>query len=122
MARKDIIPAYLLANGTSLASSFNTSQTNIDYQDHVGLIIQTSGVTANTGQFNIQVLLQPPGGTASSWATLTGLVPALANADLLWAVALNWLPFSAVRVSFAPGGGGPNGTVQIWLEAKQGGG
>lgn len=124
MARKNIARKKI-ASGVSLATAFQSELSNVQWLDNVGYIIETSGVTDNTGTFSVQVrnTTSDDPNEQSQWANLTlTAVPTLANANAVFAINLNQLPFSEVRVAFTPAGITPDGTVTIWASIKQVGG
>lgn len=124
MARKNLTRPYLVATAQSLGSAFQTLPMSVDYLDNVGIILDAKSVTTNSGNFAVQVRFKVvETGQFSNWGTLTlDVIPTLANASVAIAINLNQIPFSEFRVTFTPGGGTPNGTVDVWLSARQVGG
>lgn len=121
MSRKNIVRAFRLKDDQSLAASFTTAATNVDYLDNIGFIVTTSGVTNNVGTFGVQVrLTDAEHNTSSDWVDLSlSGTPTLANANLSFAINLTQLPFSEVRLQFTAGGIGPDGTADVWIEVKE---
>lgn len=123
MARKEINKKLLLT-GQSLGASFQSPVTNVDYQDTVVYIVETAGITDNTGTFQVQARIKvsdDPNQT-SSWVDLTGLSFALADANVTDGLEIREVGYSETRVVFTPAGGTPNGTTKLWVEIKQVGG
>lgn len=123
MARKNIARVKI-TTGQSLASSFQSPSSDVQYLDNVGVIIQTSGVSAGTGTFGIQVRdkIGDNPSSYSNWADLTlSGIPTMAGADQTIAIGLTQLPWSEFRVVYIASGGA-NGTVDIWHSIKQVGG
>lgn len=120
MARKTTIGGVRIANDQSLASNFQTSAYEIEMIDNVGLTIETSGVTDNTGTFAVQVRIRENENIVSGWVSLTlSSVPTLANADDSFFVSLNQLPPCEIRVTFTAAGGTPDGTCDIFFSGTQ---
>lgn len=123
MSRKELLTGYQLKDNQSLAADFQTAATTVKNIDNVGVNISTTGVTTNTGTFNVQhrvvQTVNPGTGAAlafSDWATLTLSPPAtLANADTVILINLNQLPPGEIRVTFTAGLSTPNGTADIWV-------
>lgn len=119
MARKSIIKGYKLVTAHTLATSFNSAAVGIDYMDNIGFIFDCSSVTDNTGTFSIQARIKADENSFSAWATLaiTGLT--LANAAVALPLDMAAMPWSEIRVVFTAAGGTPNGSVNVWMQAKQ---
>lgn len=124
MARKNLAIPFKIAAAHSLAASFSTSPMNVDFLDNVGIIIDATNVTDNTGTFDVQVRFKDPkSGEVSGWGSLTlDTVPTLADASAVLVVNLNQIPFSEFRISFTAAGAVPDGSANIWFSARQVGG
>lgn len=123
MARKNIARAFRTKRAQSLAASFQTSPINVDYLDNVVFTVETASVTDNTGTFGVEARLKGDNNEASAWFPLElSLVPTLANANDKIVIKLDNVPFSEVRLTFAAAGATPDGTCDVWVEAKQLGG
>jgi hypothetical protein len=128
MAKKDSVFGYKLTTAQSLSASFNSAVFRVKYLDNIGINIDCTGVTSNTGTFAIQhrivkEALPSESTFKSSWATLTlDAVPTLAGASTVFFVNLNQVPPGEIRVAFTAAGGSPNGSCDIWLSATSLGG
>lgn len=129
MARKNIIRPFKILAGQSLAAGFQSSPINIDYMDNIGIIIDASSVTDNTGTFTVEARAKDPATNAtSSWVNLplsngsTVAPPTLADADASFDVFLYNVPYSEFRIVFSAAGGTPDGVADVWIESKQVGG
>lgn len=118
MGRKNNVYYDVIESAKSLASSFTTTEFNVESVDNVGFIISTSGVTANTGTFVIQKRYQAKDNpvNVTSWANV-GSTLVLANANAVAELTINQTVPCQLRISFTPGGGSPNGTCAITMAA-----
>lgn len=105
-----------MADEQSLAASFETSATNINWLDNVAIQIKVRNVTDNTGQFSIEV-----SNDKDVWQAvdLDPVIPVLADADADIFVNMSQLAWAWVRVKFVAAGGTPDGDVTITLTAKE---
>ena len=97
-----------------LSASGETPAINVEAFRYCGIVISTSGVADNTGEFAIEV-----SNAGSGWAPLEadGL-PALADANADLASGLVLAPFDRVRVAFTAAGSAPDGTAQVFVTLK----
>lgn len=110
---KQIESAMSLAGGDTQSAVFNIPRTIMN----VGIIIETSSVTDNTGTFDVQYRINT-GDETTGWATLTlGSTPTLADADATFLINLNQIPPGDIRIAYNNGGGTPDGTAAIWIAA-----
>lgn len=120
MGSKGFIEGHRLADDQSLAANFNSNVVTIKSIDNVGIVIETSSVTDNTGTFGVDVRIKKDDNTFSSWVGLTlSSTPTLANADDQFFINLNQLPPCELRVTFTAAGSVPDGTCDIWVSGKQ---
>lgn len=113
MSRKQLLQANKISDAQAMSGNFQTSPVMIETADNVGLWIDTSGVTANTGVFTVQVRAYKDDNNFSDWADLTTTYT-LANADTVFFRKELGLPNCQIRVSFVGSG---DGTVDIWISA-----
>ena len=116
MSRKNVIAPYKIADNQSLATSFETPPTNIQFLDNVALQVSTSGVTDNTGQFSIQV-----SNDGQTWQDidLDPAIDPLADDNANIFVNMSQLAFAQIRLKFVAAGGTPDGTVTAIITAKE---
>ncbi len=108
-----------LESAQSLAASFSTDWLTIAYQDNVGYLITTSGVTDNTGTFAVEVRMTDSNGVSSDAVALTlDATPTLADTDAEFFINLNQVPATQVRLTFTAAGGTPDGTAAIFVHSK----
>lgn len=106
-------------NGVSLASTVNSKAFSLLDLDNVGITLNTSAVTTNTGTFTVEGTNDNPynmdGSTKTSgvvWFNIpVSPTMVLANANATFEPDLNQVPWAYLRVKFVPAGGTPNGTV-----------
>ena len=128
MSRKSVLP-FVVAASQSLAASFTTIPTIINYLDNIGYQI-TVTTSDSTGTFAIQASndFRPaangpefPVANPGTWSTLTlgGAVaaPVAAAANDTIVIDMNQVPFSALRVIYTSTVAG-TGTCKIALFAK----
>lgn len=113
--RKNVLLPYKFLDAQSLASSFNSEVITIQYLDNVGITLACSGVTDNTGEFFVECSID-----GETWIDIEVSPQILLDdADDNILINLNNLPFSKVRLTFAPAGGTPNGVVTGYITAKE---
>ena len=125
--RKNILK-YVLATDQSLAATFSTKPTVIDYLDNCSYQINVS-TSDSTGSFAVEVSndynVQEPSQYVSNPGTWTALtlsgIPAVQGTDDQIVINLNQLPFGAFRLTYTASTPG-TGTCTIVLECKQVGG
>lgn len=113
-------------NGISLAVEQVTPAFDIRWHDNIGIQLDTTGVTTNTGTFYVEATNQNPfnadGSQVSSVISWEALdvepVNTLTNTDAKFRINANQVPFGFIRVHFVPAGDTPNGTVIGILVAK----
>lgn len=127
MARKNVLP-YKLATLQSLSSNFTTPPTNITYTDNISYQINVT-TTNSTGTFAVEVsddyqrdattnaLINPGHWVALS---LSG-TPTVAGANDTIDIALQQVPYGAIRLSYSSIVAG-TGTCDIYFLSKQIGG
>lgn len=119
MASRNVLRGKQIESAMSLSGGDTQSEVfNIPYSlTNVGIIIETSGVTDNTGTFDVQYRVNN-GDEQSGWATLTlGSTPTLANANATYLINLNQIPPGDIRIAYNSGGSVPDGTAAIWIAA-----
>lgn len=111
--RKNVIVPHKLVEGQSLDNSWTSPPVNVQFLDNVGFSIVTSDVSSNTGLFSVEATIDEV-----YWETLpvSPTIEPLASADASYLVALQQVPFRAVRVAFTGSG---DGTVDIYVTAKE---
>lgn len=110
---KQIESALSLSGGDTESSIFEIPLS----LKNVGIVIETSGVTDNTGTFDVQYRINN-GDKQSGWATLSlGSTPSLSDADATFLINLNQIPPGDVRIKYNSAGGTPDGTAAIWIAA-----
>lgn len=111
MSRKNAILPFHLVSAQSLLADFESQETNIQFQDNVGITFSTSGSDV-TGQFYVQVF------DGVDWFDIE-VSPdiTISGADAKMVCYLNQLPFQKIRVRFEFGSG-TAGTVDVWLTSK----
>lgn len=128
MSRKNILAPELIASQQSLAASFQTVPTVINYADNIAYQINVT-TSNSTGTFSVQVSVDyqqatpSQAGRTGNWADLSlgGGVPTVTAANDSIAINLFQLPFSAVRLSYVAGAAG-TGHADIYIMHKQVGG
>lgn len=128
MARKNIV-SYPILVARSLAASFQSVPTFIQYLDNVSYQINVT-TTNSTGTFAIQAsndyaideitnTVTNPG----NWMDLTlgGGTPAVAAANALIAISMNQVPFKALRIAYTAGTPG-TGICSAFINCRQLGG
>jgi hypothetical protein len=114
MSRKNYAQ-HQLCSAKSLAASFSTASTILKGLDNVGYTIATDNVVTNSGKFQVMARIGD-----GDWQELTfSSSMTLANADDSWILNLNQVPFTEIRIDYAPGAPGDDGDVDIWLSAKE---
>lgn len=110
-----------VSDAQSLGADFSTDPIDVGTRvDNVGINIETSGVTDNTGIFYIDHRVYKDANNASGWAELTlSSAPTLADGNDTFLINLNQLPKGQIRVRFVAAGGTPDGTVDIWVAGKE---
>lgn len=128
MARKNVLD-HVLIEAQSLAASFNSSPTIVQYMDNISYQINVS--TSNSqGTFAVQGSLdyipsdpteQRPA-AAGNWVDLDiGGVPVVNAANDTILIDLNQLPFKAIRLAYTSTVAG-TGLCNIYINARQLGG
>jgi hypothetical protein len=124
MSRKNVLAPVLIASNQSLASSFNSSPTIINYLDNCAYQINVN-TSNSTGTFAVQASLDySPGGpnepiaNAGNWVSLSmSGVPTVSAASDVININLNQLPFKAIRLAYTSTIAG-TGTCNIYVMAK----
>lgn len=128
MSRKNVLLPVVLEAAKSLAASFTTTPTIINYQDNIAFQINVT-TTNSTGTFSIQASMDyEPGVNGSGPAaagnfadlTLSGS-PTVAAANDVITISMNQVPYKALRLSYTSTIAG-TGTAAILIMAKQVGG
>lgn len=128
MARKNSFTSRLNA-ATSLAASFTTAPTMVNYEDNIAYQINVT-TSNSTGAFSVEASLDySPGGptenaaVSGNWVqlNLAGGNPTVAAANDSILVDLNQLPYKAVRLKYTAGTAG-TGVCDIFLSARTLGG
>lgn len=127
MARKNVLLPQLIATGQSLAASFTSVPTVINFDDNIAYQIDVN-TTNSVGTFAVQASLDyvPASPTqnavAGHWINLTlSGSPSVASTNDDIIIDLNQLPYSAVRIAYTSTVAG-TGTCEIRIMAKQVGG
>lgn len=117
MGRKNVA-AKKLSSAQSLAASFFSPVTDTTKMDNISYIVETSGITDNTGTFTLQARNKHSDNLndQSQWIDLVSAA-ALANADTAFGIDAD-IKFSETRLKFVAAGGTPNGTCNIWFQGK----
>jgi hypothetical protein len=112
--RKNVLLPFKLLDSVSLAASFSSEPVTIQYLDNIGITLQCTGITANTGSFRIECSVD-----GDLWVDI-GVTPSisLANTNDNIIINLSQLPFSKLRVAFTPAGSTPNGVVVGYITGK----
>lgn len=127
MSRKNQLAAKILT-AQSLSAAFTSPPTLIKYLDNCSYQINIS-TSNSTGTFSVQgsndFAMNEPSNTVTNpgnWAAipLSAVISAAAANDTAL-IDLNQLPFTAVRVSYAPTIAG-TGVIDLYLQMKQVGG
>lgn len=125
MSRKLVLaPDVPIAIGQSLATSFTSVPTMIDFQDNIGYQINIT-TTNSTGTFTVQASLDYlkanglENGRVGNWVTLplSGSPTAGAANDSI-SISLNQLPFRAVRLVYTAAVAG-TGVADIYIMSKE---
>ena len=121
--RKNVLTPVVIASNQSLATSFTSTPTIVDYLDNVSYQINVS-TTDSAGTFAVQASLDYfPGDAnnkpvAGNWADLElSRVPTVASASDVILISLNQVPFRALRIAYTSTTAG-TGTCNIIIEAK----
>lgn len=115
MADKQLLIASKIGDALDLSGAVQTNPVTIKTADNVGIVIETSGVTTNTGTFTVQYRAYKDENNFSAWADLATTYT-LASADAVFFRKELGLPNGQIRVSFVPAGT-PDGTADIWISA-----
>jgi hypothetical protein len=112
------IKSFTFWNGQSLSATVHGPPISMHILDNAGLTLNTSNVTSNTGTFKVEGTNDEP---LDSFGNQLAVQPVwfdigvsgltLANTDATLEPNINQFPWKFLRVSFAPAGVGPNGTV-----------
>lgn len=117
--RKNVLAPIRIEHNHSLAASFNSTATIIDFLDNVAY--QVNVLTSNsTGFFEMQASLDYDSLSGSgNWVTLTlgGGIPAVTAANESIMIYLNQLPYRAVRLKYTATIAG-TGTADIYIMSK----
>jgi hypothetical protein len=116
--RKLALASYKLVNSQSMASSFTSLATNIQYYDNIGIQFLWTGTP--TGTFDIQVSADHQTDqngnviVVGNWVSL-GVTPqpSASGSSGSWYVDLNQLSAPFVRVVYTASGGAGNATITI---------
>lgn len=127
MSRKNVLP-YKIATAQSLATSFTTAPTVITYTDNISYQINIT-TSNSTGTFAVETSddYQKDPTTnalinAGRWVPLTlSGVPTVAAANDTIDIALNQVPYGAIRLSYTSAVAG-TGVCDIYFLSKQVGG
>lgn len=127
MSRKNVVPYHLLRS-QSLASSFTSPVTTVNYMDNISYEIDII-TTDSVGSFAVEVSnsyqVDNTTGTvinAGTWAQLNlGGTPVVNATNDSIIINLNQIPYNAVRLSYTANTPG-TGTCEAYLLARQIGG
>ena len=111
MPKNSLAPVKLLT-AQSLASSFNTPATVVQFLDNVGY--QVNITTSNSaGTFAVQGSLDNV-----NWASLSlSGTPIAASANDIIIININQFPFQYIRLAYTSNTAG-TGTADVYIEAK----
>lgn len=110
----------LLESATSLATDFTSDPVDVVLVDNVGINIDCTSVSDNTGSFYVDHRIYKNGNSFSAWAELTlDSTPQLANDDATFLISLNQLPKGQVRLRFVAAGSTPDGSCDVWVSGKE---
>lgn len=123
MARKNVVAPVVVESAKSLATSFNSAATIIDFMDNIAYQINVT-TTNSVGTFVVQASLDYmignslEDGATGNWVDLdlsTTLAVNAANISIM--ANLNQLPFRAVRLKYTSSVAG-TGTCNIIIMQK----
>jgi hypothetical protein len=118
MSRKHV-KTKRVESAQSLADNFQTEWIDISSQDNVGILVNCSSVTDNTGTFAVEVRMKDSEGVTSSETALTlSATPTLADTDADFFISVNQLPANQVRLSFTAAGSDPDGVCDVFFHTK----
>lgn len=116
MSRTNILSATKISSSQSLGASFQTDPVMIETANNVGIWLDATSVTDNTGTFSVQVRPYKDANNFGPWVSLATTYT-LANAAASFFRKEENLPACQIRVSFVAAGGTPNGSVNVWISA-----
>lgn len=98
----------------SLATAWVSDPYPVDYDLVVGITMDVTGVTSNSGQFVVQA-----SNDNLSWYPLD-VYPAIfvGNVNSSFDIHLHSVPYRWLRMTFTPGGISPNGVASSIISAK----
>lgn len=117
MGRNNLLIANKISSAQSLAADFESDVVSIETSNNVGIWIDASSVTDNTGTFTVQVRAYKDANNASAWADLTTTY-SISDADVVFFRKEVTLPPCQIRVAFVAAGGTPDGVADIWISAS----
>jgi len=111
VSRKNTIAPFHLVSSQSLLADFESQDTNILFQDNIGITFNVTTSDVN-GQFYVQVY------DGADWFDLE-VSPdiTVSGASAKMVCYLNQLPFQKIRVRFEFTSG-TSGSVDVWLTSK----
>lgn len=123
-SRKNVLAPVQIGTAQSLAASFNSPATIIDYLDNAAYQINVT-TTNSTGSFSVQASLDYEQGNGlenartGNWVTLTlgGGTPSVSGANDNIMIYLNQLPYRAIRLAYTSTVAG-TGTANIFVMSK----
>ena len=118
MSRKNSLAGAKITSAQSLASSFNSAATNIQFLDSVGIQINATGTAS--GSFAVQVSqdYDPTKNVAGNWIALSlSGTPALSGAADNIEITLQQIPAQWLRVAWTATSG--TGNCDIFVSAKE---
>lgn len=112
--RKNAIINYKLIDAQALSADFQSADIHVEYLDNIA--IQLEAVTTDViGEFWVQ----GSNNKGDSWVDLeVSPTLTLAGADKNFAISLNQVAFSQIRIRFDNTNAGVDGTVSAWVTVK----
>lgn len=120
MAKKDALFGKLLYNDIDLSSSYTpTEYFRIKYLDNLTIIIETSGVSDNTGTFYVyhRIVKDDDLRAHSEWTLLDfgENITLSGDGSDKFRLDINQITPGELRVTFTPEGTSPAGSADIWI-------
>lgn len=125
MSKKDVIYFFQLSDDADLSADYVSDPFTVKTLDNIGILIEVTGVTDNTGTFEVQKRYKSAKneGTYTDWVTITfstGLT--LGDADTTHEFFMRQINPCQLRVKFTAAGGTPDGIANIYVSACSVGG
>lgn len=119
MGRKQTAFGTKIGEALDCSADWQTEAQDCDFYDNIGLMLNATSVTDNLGAFFVEVRCRKDENTYSPWTSLTlDVNPALSDADLVFGISLNQLPWDEFRVTFVAAGTVPDGVCDVWMTKK----